>query len=412
MPVGVQDREGDGGVVVAQQHDVGLLAAFEAAQLVVAAEGFRAAAGGPVDDVLGAQLVRGDGLAAGVRLQVLAGAVGAQRAAHGGEQVTAPPHAGVHRERDRDAVVAQCPGGRVALTRALLALRGHRHRAAAGGDAVVGVGGERRRVHEDARLVQEPGLVGEPDAVVVGRAPDTGVRGDGDAQLARHLVGGPLRELRVPGHVERHLEAEHVVAGLDDALGERREVRRGRPLPRRLLDVAVGEDEPAGHRAQRVDRRLGVQRGLQPVRPVHAGRDAGVDRLQRCEQVAGADVLRAEVLTGLEVVPDEVLRQRPVGAVAAHRRLPHVPVRVDHAGHDDAAARVDLLGAFGHLESRSHLRDAVTHDEHVPLGEHRVRIVHREHQAAAQHHRTSGLAHGSPSGRRSDHCPPDGQRVG
>ena len=40
----------------------------------------------------------------------------------------------------------------------------------------------------------------------------------------------------------------------------------------------------------------------------------------------------------LEVVPDEVLGQRPVGAVAAHRGLPHVPVGVDHAGHDDAAA--------------------------------------------------------------------------
>ena len=125
-------------------------------------------------------------------------------------------------------------------------------------------------------------------------------------------------------------------------LDEVAELRGRRPLPRRLLDVAVGEHEPAGDRLQRVDRGVGVVDGLQAVRPVDAGGDAGVDRLGGGEQVAGVDVLGAEVLAVLEVVPDEVLGERPVGAVAAHGGLPHVPVGVDHARHHDAAGRVDL----------------------------------------------------------------------
>ena len=99
----------------------------------------------------------------------------------------------------------------------------------------------------------------------------------------------------------------------------------------RLLDVAVGEHEAAGHRAQGVDRRLGVAGGLQAVRPVDARGHARVDGLQRGEQVAGVHVLGAEVAARLQVVPDEVLGERPVGAVAAHRGLPHVAVGVDHA---------------------------------------------------------------------------------
>ena len=59
----------------------------------------------------------------------------------------------------------------------------------------------------------------------------------------------------------------------------------------------------------------------------------------RRQQVARVHVLGPEGLAVRQVVEDEVLRQRPVGAVAAHRGLPHVPVRVDHAGHHDAAGR-------------------------------------------------------------------------
>ena len=64
------------------------------------------------------------------------------------------------------------------------------------------------------------------DAVVVGRAPHPGVRGDRDPELAGHLVGRLLRERRVAGHVEGHLERRPVVGGVDLAAGERLELRR------------------------------------------------------------------------------------------------------------------------------------------------------------------------------------------
>ena len=86
----------------------------------------------------------------------------------------------------------------------------------------------------------------------------------------------------------------------------------------------------------------------------------------------------------LQVVPDEVLGQRPVGAVPAHRRLPHVPVGVDHARHHDAAAGVDLLCALGHLEVRTDRRDAVTDHQHVGVRQDRRRRIHRQHGAAAE----------------------------
>lgn len=347
-----------------------------------------AAAGRHRHDVLGAQRGVRDGLALGVRLEVLAGAVGAQRRAHRREQVAAPPHRGVHRQRHRDVVAAQHPGGRVALTGALLALGGHRHRAAGGRDPVVGVRGQRRGVHVDRLGVHEPVLVHQADAVVVGRAPDTGVGGHRQAQVAGHLEGRLLREGRVAGDVEGELESLHVAAA---ALEEVAEPRRRGPGRRRVLDVAVGEQEAAGDRDQRVHGGVGVLGALQAVGPVHAGGHARVDRLDGREQVAGVHVLRAEAPAPVEVVPDEVLGQRPVGAVAAHRRLPHVPVGVDHARHDDPAAGVDLVRAGRHLEADADRGDATVDDEHVVPLEHGVGVVDGDDRAPAQ---DDGLAHG------------------
>ena len=162
---------------------------------------------------------------------------------------------------------------------------------------------------------------------------------------------------------------------------------RRRPLPGALLDVAVGQHEPAGDGAQRVDRGVGVLDRLQPVRPVHAGGDAGVDALDGGQQVPGVHVLRSEVLAGLQVVPDEVLGERPVGAVAAHRGLPHVPVGVDHARHHHATGGVDLDGALGHAQRGADRGDPVAVDEHVGVLEYLVRVVHRQHRAATQDHR-------------------------
>jgi hypothetical protein len=243
-------------------------------------------------------------------------------------------------------------------------------------------------------------LVHEPDAVVVGGAPDARVRGDRDAEVARDLERRLLGEGRVPGDVEGHLHAHAVVAGVAEPLEEGADGGVGAPLPRAGLDVAVGHDEAAGHRPQRVDGRLAVVDGVQVVRPVDGRGDTGVQRLDRRQPVARRDVLGAELLAVLEVVPDEVLGQRPVGAVPAHRGLPHVPVRVDHARHDDPAPRVDLAGAFRDVQFRSDGGDAVVDDQDVGVGQDRPAGVQRQHRAAPQHDGPAGLERGLGLGHR------------
>ena len=182
--------------------------------------------------------------------------------------------------------------------------------------------------------------------------------------------------------------------GAEAAVDEGAEVLRRRPLPRALLDVAVGEHEAAGDRLQRVDGRVGVVDGLQPVRPVDGRRHAGVERLDRRQQVARVDVLRAEDLAPLEVEEDEVLRQRPVGAVAAQRGLPHVPVRVDHPRHHDAARGVDLVRPLRRLEARADAGDPVVDHEDVGVVQDVVGVVHRQHRAPAQDDRPARLDRG------------------
>ena len=126
---------------------------------------------------------------------------------------------------------------------------------------------------------REAVLVDQPDAVVVRRAPDAGVRGHREPEVAGHLERRLLRERRVAGDVEGQLEAEHVAGAGAASLEEVADGRVGGPLPRAGLDVAVGQHEPAGHRLQRVDRGVGVVDRLQPVRPVDGGGDAGLERL-------------------------------------------------------------------------------------------------------------------------------------
>ena len=209
-------------------------------------------------------------------------------------------------------------------------------------------------------------------------------------EFPRDLERRLLRELLVSGNVKSQLEPEHVVASGEPAADEVTELRRGRPFPRSLLDVAVREHEPARHLGQRVDGRVRVLGRLQPVRPVDGRRHARVDRLEGGEQVACIHVLRPEPLAGLQVVPDEVLRQRPVGAVAAHRGLPHVTVRVDHARHHDATGRVDLQRPLGHLQLRPDRRDVLPGDQHVGAGQHSMRVVHGQDGAVPEDDRASG----------------------
>ncbi|CAG7643969.1 hypothetical protein SBRY_30942 [Actinacidiphila bryophytorum] len=262
---------------------------------------------------------------------------------------------------------------------------------------MVGVRGQRGAVHVDRLGRHEAVLVHQPDAVVAGRAPHARVRGDGQAQFAGGLEGGLLREGRVAGDVEGELEAEHVAAGRA-AAHEVAEFGGAGPLGGRGLDVAVGQDEAAGYGLQRVGGGVGVLGGAQPVRPVDGGGHPGVEGFHGAEQVARVDVLRAEDPAPLQVVPDEVLREGPVGAVAAHRGLPQVAVGVDHAGHDDAARRVDLDGAVGDGEPRADGGDAVADDQHVVAGEHLPGGVDGQDGAAAQ---DDGTARGAAGAGRA-----------
>src|SRR5262249_6559544 len=234
-------------------------------------------------------------------------------------------------------------------------------------------------------------LVHEPDAVVGGDLPYPGVGGDRHAQFTRHLEGCLLREVRAGRRdVEGHLEAEHVVAAAEVPADKAAKLGGGRPLPGGCLDVAVAQDEPPGHLLERGQRSLGVIHRLQVVRPVHRGGHAGVDRLDRRQEVACVDVLGPERLAPLQVVPDEVLGERPVGAVPAHRRLPHVPVGVDHAGHEDAAGRVDLGRALGYLEAgAADGADPVAGDQNVGAMQDVMGVVHRQHGRVAEHDRPS-----------------------
>ena len=273
--------------------------------------------------------------------------------AHRGEQVAAPPDAGVHGQRHRDAVPPHLPGGRIALSRTLFRLGGHRDRPAGGGDAVVGVGGQRGGVHVHGLGLHEAAVVHLPDAVVAGRTPHPGMGGDRQARGR-----GPPRTRAFSGNAGSPVTSNASCTPFRDPcavavpLQERADRRVGRPFPRAGLDVAVRQDVPAGHRLQRVDGGLRVVNRLQAVRPVDDGGDARFERLERGQPVAGGDVLRPELAPVLQVVPDEVLGQGPVGAVTAHRGLPHVPVGVDHAGHEDAAAGVDLDGALRDVQTR------------------------------------------------------------
>jgi hypothetical protein len=92
---------------------------------------------------------------------------------------------------------------------------------------------------------------------------------------------------------------------------------------------------------------------------------------------------------------------------------------VDHAGHDDAVARVDLDGALGHGQGRADRGDPVADDQDVAAGQHLLGVVHGEHGAAPEHHRPAGvealrIAHRSRSfavaGSKSDPCPQYGQQ--
>lgn len=284
----------------------------------------------------------------------------------------------------------QPPGGRVALSGVLLALRRHRHPAAGSGDPLVGVLAERGGVHIGDVGGHEPVVPHQADAVVARRAPDPGVGGDRHAELTGGLERGLLRERRVARDVERQLEAQHVVPRGEVTVHEPAHLRGRRPLPRRAQEVAVGEDEAARHGPQCLDGRVPVFGSAQSVRPVHRRGHARVERLDGRQQIARVDVLGAEDLAPVQVVEDEVLGQRPVRAEPAQRRLPHVPVCVDHARHQDAAGGVHHDRVLGCRQRVPDPLDALPAHQDVSALQQADRGIHGQHGGVAEEKGASG----------------------
>ena len=168
-------------------------------------------------------------------------------------------------------------------------------------------------------------------------------------------------------------------------LDEAAEVRRRRPLPRALLDVPVGEHEAAGDRLQRVDRRVGVVDGLQPVRPVDGRRHARVERLDRRQQVA-----RRRCPAGGRSCPTRGRRRRSTGSASSRRRS-----RAARSATCAGACRscpasrcrreASISNAPSGTSSPGPTRgDLVADHEDVRVVQDVVGVVHGQHGAAAQ----------------------------
>ncbi len=159
----------------------------------------------------------------------------------------------------------------------------------------------------------------------------------------------------------------------------------------RALEIAEGGAAPRVE--QRLDGGVGVLRRVMNLRDVVHRRDAVIELAERAEQLVDVDVLRP-VDRG-ELVENEfevgraparragaVVDQNPVGEEAAQRGLELVVVRIDEAGHDDAPARVDHVGA-ARRQVRPDGKDGLALDQDVGLGEVAHFRVHRHHRTAA-----------------------------
>ena len=129
-------------------------------------------------------------------------------------------------------------------------------------------------------------------------------------------------------------------------------------MPRHRLAGAleIAEGGAASRIEQRLDGGVRVLGRVMNLRDVVHGRDAVVELRESGEQLVNVHVLRP--VNGRELKEDvfvvsrapawrarAIVDENAVGEEAAQRRLELVVVRIDEAGHDDAAACVDHGGA-------------------------------------------------------------------
>ena len=229
------------------------------------------------------------------------------------------------------------------------------------------------------------------DAIVLGNVPDAGMGRHCQIEVTRRLERALFGEAGIARHIERHLHTQHIALAVNAPFDEAGKFRGSGPLPGRAEQVAIGKDEAARHRFQRVNRRVGIFHRLQAMRPVNAGSDASVYRLDGAEEISGMHIFCAEEFAPVDVVVIEIVCEGPVCAVAAQRRLPHVAVGVYHARHQNAAAGVDLYRALWDGELTPDCRDALINDEDITVLDSPQRWVNRQHGGVAEHHWAAGL---------------------
>src|SRR5437764_4241341 len=232
-------------------------------------------------------------------------------------------------------------------------------------------------------------LVHHADTLVFGDAPHAGVGSYRQVEVTRNLEGGLLGEGRVAGHVESNLHAQHIAAPVDAAPDEVGELGGLCPLPGSAEQVAVGEDEPAWDRFERIHRCIGVINCLQAMRPVNRGGNSGVYGLNRRQEVAGINIFGTANLAPVEVVELEVVGEGPVSAEPTERCLPHMTVRVNHTWHENTPAGVDLQRAIRRSELPPDFSNAVVNDQDITALDHAKRGVNGQHGGVTKYHRAS-----------------------
>ena len=160
----------------------------------------------------------------------------------------------------------------------------------------------------------------------------------------------------------------------------------------RALEIAEGGATPGID--QRLNGSVGVRRRVTDLRDVVHRGDAVVELAEPTERLIDVDVLRPvhrgkfvqdelEVSRAAARRTGAVVDKNAVRGIAAQRRLELVVVRIDEAGHHDAACGIDHVGG-----ARRYMRpdgeDRIALDQDIGLGEvAHIRIVHRHHRAAA-----------------------------
>ena len=182
-------------------------------------------------------------------------------------------------------------------------------------------------------------------------------------------------ELPAPGHAERN---EALVGPALPVAGEALD----RPLVGRLgvgqaLRPAAGMAGADADLGERADVGLGMAGAAHVVTPGVNEGHPGIDRLRGGEPRALKDVVSVHLLAEARD-GREVAFLRLVAGEAAKERVPHVPMGLDQARHDDHAGAVDPLPAALHvLADRD---DLAVPDVDRPARDIAKRAVHGHHK--------------------------------